>query len=94
MLTIGTTTSIDDESRLANGVTEKGVHWLREGKRQMRRRYNGTASLHVYSVFHRNDRNNHSDFHIDISKHVHIFVYKHIHIDIYIYKHVHIDHFM
>ena len=35
MLTIGTTLSIDDESRLANGVTEKGVHWLREGKSQI-----------------------------------------------------------
>ncbi|PAV89765.1 hypothetical protein WR25_22422 [Diploscapter pachys] len=63
-----------------------------------RRCYNNTASLHVYSTFHRYDRNNHSDFHIDIYKHVHILVYKHIHIDVYkhdhinVYKHDH--HFM
>ncbi|PAV56093.1 hypothetical protein WR25_15905 [Diploscapter pachys] len=52
-----------------------------------RRCYNNTASLHVYSAFHRCDGNNHSGFHIDVYKHVHILVYKHIHIDVY--KHVH-----
>ncbi|PAV87158.1 hypothetical protein WR25_02375 [Diploscapter pachys] len=54
--------------------------------------YNNTASLHVYSAFHRYDRNNHSGFHIHILvyKHVNINVYKHIHIDLY--KHDH--HFM
>ncbi|PAV90631.1 hypothetical protein WR25_12201 [Diploscapter pachys] len=52
-----------------------------------RRRYNNTASLHVYNAFHRNDRNNHSDFHIDVYKHVHINIYKHVHIDVYKHDH-------
>ncbi|PAV89457.1 hypothetical protein WR25_24399 [Diploscapter pachys] len=28
-------------------------------------------------------RNNHSDFHIDVYKHVHINIYKHVHIDVH-----------